>query len=194
MTKKTMVAMGLALLSLQALAAPEVKLAASQPSVNVGDVFSVMLSAASFDAIAGKSIDSISGARDLTFSFTSGTLEVVNVTLAPQWTFGVNLGVVDPTAGTITGLRFGSFPAVTGTDFAIGTVTLRAVAAGSGTLDLVSGTFQGKLGGVTGQSFSPAMGEATVVVASAVPEPASLALLLAGLGCVALRTRARAPQ
>ena len=193
MTKMTLIAMSMAALSMSALAAPEVKLTTASPTVNVGDVFSVLLSAASFDVISGKSIDNISGAKDLTFSFTNSTLEVVSVAFAPQWTFGVSLGVVDQAAGSITGARFGSFPAVTGTDFAIGTVTLKAIAAGTGTLDLVSGTFQGKLGGVSGQSFSPAMGEVSVAVTSAVPEPMSAAMLLAGLGCLAFVAKRRAP-
>lgn len=191
MFKKNFVAATLAALSCSAIAAPEVKLTTASPAVAVGEVFSVLLTGSSFDAFSGKSIDNISGAHSLTFSFTNSTLEVVGVTLAPQWAFGVNLGTVSQSAGTITGLRFGSFPALMGTNFEIGTVTLRAIAPGAGSLDLVSGTFQGRLGGRAGQSFSPAMGEVAITVTSAVPEPMSAALLLAGLGCVGFVARRR---
>lgn len=192
MMKKTLTALSLAALTAGAVAAPEVTLTTSSPTVSVGDVFSVLVSATSFDAIAGKSIDNISGAKDLVFSFTNNTLEFVSLAVAPQWTFGVNLGTVNAAAGTITGVRFGSFPAVTGTSFQIGTVTLKAIGAGAGKLDLVSGTFQGKLSGVSGQSFTPAMGEVSVAVTSAVPEPTSVAMLLAGLGGLGFMFKRRA--
>ncbi len=185
MFKSVVVSFSIAASALSAQAAPEVQLTSSLTSVSAGQVFDVLLKGLSFDqTAAGLVIDNLSGAQN--FNFTFANLEVVNVAIDPRWTFGNNVGTINQTMGTWTGLRFGTFPSTTDDNFNIATITLKALAAGPAVLDLVSGSFSGKVGGVAGQKFNPAMGEISV---TAVLEPQQWALLLAGLGFIGMRLK-----
>lgn len=172
-----------------AQAAAEIAFDPASTNVAVGDVFEVVLHGLGFDQTAtGQTIGNLTGGQNLNFSYSSGVFEIVSITIDPRWTFaaGNRPGTIDPVAGTVTGTAFGTFPATPDDAFDIATFTLRALAPGNGMLDLVSGQFIGQVNGASGQLITPAMGQAQI---SVVPEPQQWALMLAGLGFVALRLR-----
>jgi len=194
MMKSVIAGFSLAAMAVAAQAAPEVKLQPSFNSVAVGQEFEVLVSALGFGTTStGLTIDNFTGGQKLDFTFQSSMLEVLKVTIDPRWTFttGNKEGVIDQVNGTLKGVAFGVFPATTDDEFAIATIKVRAIGAGSATLDLTSGTFVGKVNNKAGQAIIASMGQADVLV-TAVPEPQTLALLLAGLGFVGFVARRRA--
>lgn len=187
--KSTLIGLSVAAATAVAQAAPEVEFDPNLEAVAVGQVFDVSLKGVDFHQTSdGLLIDNLSGAQNLTFHYSPAILEVVGITIAARWNFGNSTGAIDPVLGILSGVRFGTFPSTTDDNFDIATITLRALAPGQGTLDLVSGSFSGRFDGVSGRSFTPALGQLDV---SVVPEPQSWALLLAGLGLVAFRLRRR---
>jgi len=187
-------AVAAALATPSAHAAPEIQFTPSTSTIAVGQVFDVLLTGTSFDATSGGTpIANVTGGQNLQFSFDPLRFEVLSVSIDPRWTFaaGNKPGVIDPVNGSISGMAFGVFPATTDDDFDIATFTLRALAPGAGALVLNSGQFIGTVGGKPGQLITASFGEAAISVGSVVPEPQQWALLLAGLGLVALRRRPR---
>lgn len=175
--------------SLGAQAAPELQFTPGSTSVAVGHVFDVVLRGLSFGQTdGGLAIDNLSGGQNLAFSYDATVLELVQITLDPRWTFGANVGTHNAALGSVTGLRFGVFPATTDDSFDIASFKLKALAPGQGKLDLISGSFSGRVGGKAGVTFGAMLGEVTVAV-TAVPEPAALLLWLAGLGGLAALRR-----
>jgi hypothetical protein len=167
----------------------EVQFDPNLEAVAFGQVFDVSLKGVDFhQTLDGLLIDNLSGAQNLTFHYSPAILELVSITIDARWNFGNSVGNIDPVLGVLSGVRFGSFPSTTDDDFNIATITLKALAPGQGSLDLVSGSFSGRFDGVSGRSFTPALGQLDV---SVVPEPQHWALLLAGLGLVAFRLRRR---
>ncbi|MDC8772872.1 FxDxF family PEP-CTERM protein [Roseateles albus] len=194
MMKSIIAGFSLAALSVAAHAAPEVKLQPSFNSVAVGQEFEVSVNALGFGTTSGGlTIDNFTGGQKLDFTFQSSKLQVLSVTIDPRWTFttGNKVGTIDNVNGTLKGVAFGVFPATTDDDFAIATIKVRAIGAGNATLDLTNGTFIGKVNNKAGQAIAATMGQADVVV-TAVPEPQTLAMLLAGLGFVGFVARRRA--
>jgi hypothetical protein len=88
-----------ACLTLGAAHAGEVRLQAASP-VTAGDLFVVTMTGSGFEPIVG-------GGADL--SFSADLLELVSVEFAPMWSFITSPGVIDNTAGTVTGLYFNLF-------------------------------------------------------------------------------------
>ena len=72
-----------------------------------------------------------------------------------RWNLGSDDGTINAASGTVTGLRFGTFPSTPDDAFNIATFTVRALAPGQGTLQLVSGTYVGKVNNLSGQSLTP---------------------------------------
>jgi len=194
------IAASLSLLALVASvqAAPSIQLTPSFESVSVGDEFNVLVKGLGFGTTdTGLTIVNFTGGQNLNFTFQSSMLEVLSVTIDPRWTFaaGNKPGTIDNVNGTLKGVAFGVTPPTTDDDFNIASIKVRAIGAGQGTLDLTTGTFVGLVtkatGGNSTQAIAAAMGQADVTITSAVPEPQTWALLLAGMGCISLKLRRR---
>ncbi len=158
-------------------------------SVSVGQVFDVVMQGSGFGNTADATvIDDMTGGQ-LNLSFAN--FQIDHIVIDPRWTFtfGNSVGLINPTAGTITGFSFGVFPGTTDDSFNIATITLRAIAPGQATLSVLSGEFAGQVGGAFGVTFNMASQQSLVV--TAVPEPSQWAILLLGLGIVGLRLRRR---
>lgn len=181
----------LAFASQGAMALPTIDLTPSASSVMVGDTFTLMLQGTGFDLTSdSKVIDNVTGGQKFNLSFASGVLEIVSVSIDSGWTFtsGNKTGTINNTAGTLTGLAFGTFPATTADSFAIAQITFRALDAGSGMIALTGGEIAAKVAGISGVKILPSLDSTMVAV---VPEPAEWGMLLAGLGLIGLRLRAR---
>ena len=189
MLKPAFVGLSIALAGPAAQAAPTVQFDPSFVTVAVGQVFELVLRGLSFNlTTGGAAIDNLTGGQHLNLSYSNTRLELLQITLDPRWTFapGNNTGTINAANGTVTGLAFGVFPATPDDDFNIATFKLRALAAGPGSLVLGAGQFVGKVAGVAGQTISASLGQANLTVLAAVPEPQPGALLLAGLGGLAI--------
>lgn len=183
--------LALAFASQGAQALPTIDLSPSASSVMVGDTFTLMLQGTGFDLTSdSKVIDNVTGGQKFDLSFASGVLEIVSVSIDSSWNFtsGSKTGTTDNTAGTLTGLAFGTFPATTADSFAIAQITFRALGAGSGMIALTGGEIAARVNGVSGVKILP---ELTNTMVAVVPEPAEWTMLLAGLGLIGWRLRAR---
>jgi hypothetical protein len=162
-------------------------------AVQEGVSFEVLLRGEGFGTDQnGAVVDSISGGQGFKLTFSSGLLELVSVAIDPRWNFGLNAGAIDNTLGTLTSLRFGSFPATPDDSFNIARLTLRALDAGDATLAVTAATFAGTVAGKAGKAVLPTFSTLKVQIeplAAVVPEPQHWALLLAGLGVIGLRLR-----
>lgn len=191
-------ALSLAALALSAgvQAAPALVLQTTSVSVHEGDTFEVLLRGKDFDHDHnGVKVNSITGGQGFKLAFSSGLLQLVSVGIDSRWSFKPDPGVIDNKAGTLTGLRFGNFPATEDDDFNIATLTLKALGAGDATLAVTAGTMAGTLaaiaGSTPGKSVVPTFGALNLQIlpVSQVPEPQHWAMLLAGLGVLGLRLR-----
>lgn len=190
------VALLLASLGLNALAAPALVITSPTPVVAVGEVFTLSLKGESFSETAGGvAVNNVSGGQAFSFSYSAASFEILSISIAPRWYFGPanKTGTVDATAGTVTGLGFGVFPATTDDDFDIATFTLKAIAPGSGSFSITGGQIIGTVGGEPAQLISATPAALTVSI-TAVPEPTPSALLLLGLGAVAVLRLSRMSQ
>lgn len=175
-----------------AQAAPALVLQTTSVSVHEGDTFEVLLRGKDFDHDHnGVKVNSITGGQGFKLAFSSGLLQLVSVDIDARWSFKPDAGVIDNTAGTLTGLRFGSFPATDDDYFDIATLTLKAQAAGDAMLAVTAGTLAGMVDGKGGKSVAPRFGTLNLQIlpVSQVPEPQHWAMLLAGLGVLGLRLR-----
>jgi hypothetical protein len=178
--------------TLAAQAAPLLQFDTALKSVNVGDSFVLLLQGSGFDMTAGGLlIDNLSGGQKLNLAFTPGALEVLSVDIDPRWSFAAanKTGVADNAGGTLTGMAFGTFPATPDDSFNIARISFRALAAAPADVVVTAVDFAGKVNGVGGSKFAASYVATAVQISSAVPEPQSWALLVAGLGLLALRVR-----
>lgn len=183
-----------------ALAQPALTPVPATPSVTVGQTVDVTLRATGFTSTAtGQAINAVSGAQGLAVQFPAGRMEVLSVTVAPAWNFatGNSTGTTSNAAGTVTGMAVAALPALTGANFDVVTVRMRALQSGAATVRVTAGTFAARVNTVPGQSVVPAYGQVTInaIAASAsdgeVPLPAwALALLGAGVAWGLRRARA----
>jgi hypothetical protein len=172
-----------------AQASAELQFTPSVSEVAVGEVFELVLGGVGFDQTAdGKTIGNVTGGQNLNFSFSNALLEVISTTIDPSWTFasGNRPGVIDQAAGTLTGMAFGTFPATTNDSFNIASFSVRALAPGAASLTLLSAQLIGVVDGRSGQLITADLGQAVI---SVVPEPGQWALMIAGLGFIALKLR-----
>lgn len=143
-------------------------------NVNVGDSFTVDLSATGFpDKIFGGGYN---------ISFDASILKLDDILIPANWEFAVSKGTLDAVAGTVTDVYFNTFTAPIAGDFLTSTLKFTAIGAGTSAISLSdSGSFP------FGDEFGNAVSVTYVggqVNAAAVPEPGSVALMLAGIGAV----------
>jgi len=172
---QTLVAAAVALAAFAAQA-QTVSVTPSITNVKVGDSFSVDLSATGFpDKIFGGGYN---------ISFDASKLKLDDIIIPANWEFAVSKGTLDAAAGTVTDVFFNTFSAPIKGDFLTSTLKFTAIGVGSSDIDLSdSGSFP--FGDEFGNAVTVTYVSGKVNVA-AVPEPGSLALMLAGLGSVGL--------
>ncbi len=176
-----LVAMGAA----QAVVTPRVVLDGPGAPVMAGDVFSVMLRGHDFMPIVGGGVD---------LSFSADLIELVSVSFDPAWSFYTSAGALDNVAGTVTDMSFNLFGAMQGS-FAIATIDFRAKAAGTANIDaLDSALFPFADADIAAQAVQVSFEGTSVQVASAVPEPSTWLMMLAGFGLLACARRESAAR
>lgn len=171
-----------ALLACAAVAqAQTVSITPGVTNVSVGDSFSVDVAATGFpDKIFG-------GGYDL--AFDPAVLKLDAITIPASWEFATSTGTLNAAAGTVTDVFFNTFVAPIKGDFL--TASLKFTAIGSGTSAIaVSGSGPFPFGDEFGNAVPVTYVNGSVNVA-AVPEPSSLALVLAGIACVGVMARRR---
>ena len=184
----------LSVAAFSANALPTVAFDQSVISVHVGDTFELVLQGSGFDFDAdGKLINNVTGGQSFDLSFGAAALQLVDVEIASRWIFtsGNKTGDVDNTAGTLTGLAFGTFPATADDSFDIATLRFQAIGAGSTDVVVTSGTVVARVDNVSGSSISSVFDPTNVSVTSPVPEPETWAMMLAGLGMLGWQARRR---
>lgn len=148
----------------------------STQSVSLGDTFTLQVEGKGFaTAVVGGGFG---------LSFDASVLKLNSVSIPAAWEFypptGPVTGTIDNVAGTLSDAAFTTFVAPKSGDFLAATLSFTAVGGGSSTVRLsASPTFV--FSDVDVNTLNPSYGSATINV-SAVPEPSSLALVLAGAG------------
>ncbi len=153
-------------------------------TVGAGDSFALQVRGSAFtDAVVG-------GGFSLSFDPAVLTLTSVSIDTV-TWEFISSSGAINNALGTLSDVYFNSFKSVLPTgDFNIATLQFSAKAGGSSTVRLgasPSFPFANDLANVIDVSYGQGL-----VTISAVPEPASLAMLALGLAAVGMRLRRRA--
>lgn len=173
-----------AAVSLAALAAQaqSVSITPSLTNVKVGDSFTLDLSATGFaDKILGGGYN---------IAFDASILKLDDITFPSNWEFKVSKGT--QVGGTVTDVYFNTFVSPIGGDFLTSTLKFTAIGAGSSAVS-VSGSGSFPFGDEFGEAVNVSYNGATVNVA-AVPEPGSIALMLAGIGAVSVVASRRRRQ
>ena len=116
-------------------------------------------------------------------SFDNSVLSLVNVILKAPTDVAGTLGTVQAVSNlsTLTGVGFASFVGIGGS-FTIASLEFKTLRGGVANLALVDA--QDPVFTWASESLTPVKVQGTLGTISAVPEPASMALLLAGLGVV----------
>lgn len=171
-----------ATLCVGAAQAQSLVLSPSTKTVDLGDTFSLQVEGKGFaTAIVG-------GGFGLTFDPTK--LQLEGVAIPAAWEFAPQGGLIDNASGTLADAAFTTFVSPKAGDFLGAVLTFRAVGAAPGPLGTLVQLTPSPLvfGDVNVETITPSFGSATVTI-SAVPEPSSLALLLAGAGGLAWMAR-----
>lgn len=175
----TLLATALTLLSAGHAQAQSLTILPGTTDTEVGQSFSLTVEGQGFPtAIVG-------GGFNLSFDPT--VLRLDGMTIPSSWEFFRSTGLLDPASGTVTDVSFNTFGNPKAGDFLAATLNFTAVGAGTSRVQLSPSTPY-VFADVDVNQVNPSFGSATVNV-SAVPEPASLALLLAGVGVVAMTRR-----
>jgi hypothetical protein len=155
-------------------------------SVSLGDTFTLLVEGKGFaTAVVGGGFG---------LSFDASVLKLNSVNIPAAWEFfpptGPVTGDINNVAGTLADAAFTTFSAPKAGDFLAATLTFTAMGGGSSKVSLSASPIF-VFSDVDVNTLNPSYGTATIHV-SAVPEPSSLALVLAGaggLGWVARRKR-----
>ena len=149
--------------------------------VNIGDIFDVEVTGQGFlETIVGGGFD---------FTFNAAALQLTGVSIAPIWEFVPSGGAIDNIAGTLTDASFNSFANPPSGAFDVATLSFKALAPGNSDITLKASSLF-VFSDVPGNEVTPLFDKATVQVLG-VPEPGSVAMMLAGFGLLALTLRTR---
>lgn len=121
----------------------------------------------------------LGGGFDLTFD--PSVLRLDSVVIPASWEFARNGGLIDNTTGTVSNAFFATFSAPKAGDFLTATLNFTAIGTGQSLVTLLPNVDQPFVEDVTVALVNPAL-KAGLVNVPSVPEPSSLALLLAGAG------------
>lgn len=142
--------------------------------VNIGDSFDLEVRGQGFlETIVGGGFD---------FTFNGAALQLTGVSIAPIWEFVPAGGTIDNVAGTLTDASFNSFATPRSGDFNIATLSFKALAPGLSEIALAASTLF-VFSDIAGNEITPLFGKASVV---GVPEPGTVAMMLAGFALLAL--------
>ncbi len=180
----------------QAFAAgPRLFLEVISSPILVGESFDVTVRGEGFgQTLAGEVIDNVSGGQKFSLHFDASLFAVESVSIDGRWGFAAarKLGSVDSAAGVLSGVGFGSFPAVVDDNFGIGAVRFRALKAGEGEIGISGGEIVGRVAGASGKLIPVSFEPLSVQIAAVpIPEPGTWALLGGGLGLLAWRCSRR---
>lgn len=155
--------------------AQTVSVSPAATTVTIGTSFNLDLLATGFpNKVFG-------GAYDL--SYDASILQLDDIVFPASWEFAVDKGTPGP-AGTVSDIYFNTFAAPRSGDFLTSTLKFTAIGEGTSAITLTpsaSFPFGDEFQNEVSVSFVP--GNVTV---TAVPEPSSLMLMLAGIGVAAV--------
>jgi hypothetical protein len=174
-------ALALSMLGTGAAQAQSLLVNPANTTTQIGQSFSLTIEGKDFaTAIVG-------GGFNLSFDPT--VLHLDSMTIPTSWEFFRSTGLLDEASGTVTDVSFNTFSSPKAGDFLAATLNFTAVRAGTSLVKLAPSTPY-VFADVDVNQVNPSFGSATVNV-SAVPEPASLSLVLAGAGLMAAMRRRR---
>lgn len=174
-----------ATLALNVAQAQSLSISPTPTNVRVGDVFSLDVNASNFaNPISGGGFE---------LSFDASVLRLDSVVIPTSWEFARNGGLIDNASGTLSDAYFATFLAPKAGAFAVGTLNFSAIGVGSSSITLSANALQPFVEDVTSDlpvvAFTPGL-----VNVAAVPEPSSVAMVLAGIGLVGWSARRRQQQ
>lgn len=171
-----------AALAVGAAQAQSLSVSPSPKDVLIGEAFSLEVQASGFaNPIIG-------GGFELNFDPT--ILQLNTVTIPANWEFARSGGTIDNVAGTVKDAFFATFSAPKAGAFLTGTLNFTAVGLGSSAVTLSANAGQPFIEDGTLDAVSPIF-KAGLVNVAAVPEPSTMALVLAGTGLMAVMGRRR---